>query len=242
MKHALYNQLADYYDLIYSRKDYKAEATILHRLIRQNVNTRGKDLLEVACGTGRYLEHLESHFSCRGIDLNAAMLHVAKARLNKTILQTGDMRSFDLGLQFDVVLCLFNSIANLRTYTELQHTMRTFSQHLKPGGLLILGAWLHPGEFVPGVSRLFTYESDEIKIARIDGSKQKGNRAIVDFHWLISEKGKRIKYVPHDIHELTLFSHKQYMDSIRLAKLTPRLFKGEESPMGRLYLALKPKA
>jgi len=241
LKHALYNQLAGYYDLIYSRKGYKAEATILRRLIRQNVNTRGKDLLEVACGTGKYLEQLEPHFTCRGIDLNAAMLRVAKGRLKKTILQTADMRSFDLRLQFDVVLCLFNSIANLRTYTELRRTMRTFSQHLKPGGLLILGSWLNPGEFVPGVSRLFTYESDQIKIARIDGSKQKGNRAIVDFHWLISEKGKRIKYVPHDLHELTLFSHKQYMDAIRLAKLKPRCLKGEESLMGRLYLASKAK-
>ena len=242
MKHALYNQLAGYYDLIYSRKDYKAEATILRRFIRQNINTRGKDLLEVACGTGRYLEHLEAHFSCHGIDLNGAMLGVAKGRLKKTILQRGDMRSFDLGLRFDVVLCLFNSIANLRTDTELRRTMRNISQHLKPGGLLILGAWLHPGEFVPGVPRLFTYESDQIKIARIDGSKQKGNRAIVDFHWLISEKGKQIKYVPHDLHELTLFSHKQYMDAIRLAKLKPRLLKGKESPTGRLYLALKMKA
>ena len=242
MNHALYNRLACYYDLIYSRKNYKRESTRLRELIRENVQAPAKRLLEVACGTGRYLEHLEKHYSCMGVDLNPAMLRVAKTRLTGIKLKQGDMRTLDLGLKFDVVLCLFSSIANLKNGRELSKTMRNLSNHMNPGGLLILGPWLHPGEFRPTGPRLFTYDSPDLKLARVDIPKLHGNKGILDFHWLIAEKGKRVKYISGDHHELTMFSRKQYLESMRLAGLKPRFLKADQSAGGPLYLAIKKPA
>jgi ubiquinone/menaquinone biosynthesis C-methylase UbiE len=242
LKHALYSELAGYYDVIYSRKDYKGETVRLRELIQENLQSPGKNLLEVACGTGRYLEHIEKHFSCSGIDLNPEMLRVARRRLKKTTVEQGDMRAFNLGLQFDVVLCLFSSIANLKNYRELRQTMKNISNHLLPGGVFILGPFLHPGEFLPKGSRLFTYESPDLKVARIDTPKLRGNKVMLDFHWLIAEKGKPIKYIPNDQHELIMFTQQQYLESMRLAGLTPRFLKGEKSAGNPLYLATKPRA
>ncbi|MEI8008852.1 MAG: hypothetical protein WCI00_05715 [bacterium] len=50
-KTSIYRELAKYYDLIYSSKDYKKEADIIHKLITKYKKTNGNALLEVACGT-----------------------------------------------------------------------------------------------------------------------------------------------------------------------------------------------
>lgn len=239
MKSALYRNLAGYYDFIYSRKDYKRESATLRKLIRENLQSRGDKLLEVACGTGRYLEHLEKHFSCTGVDLNPAMLRVARKRLEAVTLKQGDMRTFDLHERFDVVLCLFSSIANLKNDRELRQTMKNLSRHLQPEGVLIVGPWLHPGEFQPAGARLFTYDSPDLKLARIDIPKRKANKGILDFYWLIAEKGQPVKYIAHDYHELTMFSNLQYMESMRLAGLRPRFLQGEKLAGGPFYIATK---
>ena len=48
---ALYKELAKYYDLIYSFKDYKKESEILVKLIRKYKQSDDKSLLDVGCGT-----------------------------------------------------------------------------------------------------------------------------------------------------------------------------------------------
>lgn len=239
MKHALYKKLAHYYDQIYSRKDYEGEAQILLGLIREHQQSEGNSLLEVACGTGRFLQYFENDFLCTGVDLNTSMLAVARKRLGKTKLKQGDMRTFRLKSQFDVILCLFNSIANLATVTELRRTMKNFADHLCAGGVLILGPWMHRGEKMAQEPRLFTYDSPELKIARIDIPRQKSNKGILDFHWLIAEKGKPIQYLPHDMHELTMFSREQYLESLRLARLKPQFLSTEVTGSHPLYIATK---
>lgn len=50
-KQTPYTDLARYYDLIYSWKDYQKEAATIQRLIVKYKRSKGNDLLEVACGT-----------------------------------------------------------------------------------------------------------------------------------------------------------------------------------------------
>jgi ubiquinone/menaquinone biosynthesis C-methylase UbiE len=235
----LYAELAQYYDRVYALKDYKRESEELRQLILENQRSQGQDLLEVGCGTGSYLQHFENDFSCTGVDISPAMLRIAKKRLKKTGLLQGDMRTFDLGREFDIVLCLFSSIANLKNYRELRQTMKNFSRHLKTGGVLILGPWKHPKQFPPGVPRLFTYDSPDLKLARIDFPKRRGAKSILDFHWLIAEKNKQVRYIAEDRHELTEFSERQYMESMRAANLSPRFVQAKPPATIGLYVAVK---
>ena len=52
-------ELAKYYDLIYSWKDYKKEVENINKLILKYKQSRGKRLLEVACGTGHHLQYFK---------------------------------------------------------------------------------------------------------------------------------------------------------------------------------------
>ena len=55
-----FEKSADYYDVIYDAvgKDYRKEARRIHQLIRIHKKSKGKALLDVACGTGRHIKSL----------------------------------------------------------------------------------------------------------------------------------------------------------------------------------------
>ena len=65
----MFTKTAKHYDAVYSDKDYPGESQLLASLVRERVPD-AKTLLDVACGTGRHLEHLSRQFDCTGIDLD----------------------------------------------------------------------------------------------------------------------------------------------------------------------------
>jgi ubiquinone/menaquinone biosynthesis C-methylase UbiE len=77
-KQVLYKELAKYYDLIYSFKDYKKEAVRIKALVSKYKKSEGKELLDVACGTGHHLNHLKDEFSCTGVDISREILEIAR--------------------------------------------------------------------------------------------------------------------------------------------------------------------
>ena len=58
----MFSQTAQYYDKIYSFKDYRAEVQRLQTLTGENCKSEGNSLLDVACGTGLHIEYLKEHF------------------------------------------------------------------------------------------------------------------------------------------------------------------------------------
>ena len=74
----MYRQLAKYYDKIYSTKDYKSESKRIHSLIKKYKKTNGKELLDIACGTGNHIQHLKKYYDITGLDLDKEMLSIVK--------------------------------------------------------------------------------------------------------------------------------------------------------------------
>ena len=91
------------------RQGLPGELQLLASLVRERVPDV-KTLLDVACGTGRHLEHLSRQFDCTGIDLDDEMLAIAEDRVPAVALHNGDMRDFTLDTRFHVATCLFSSI------------------------------------------------------------------------------------------------------------------------------------
>src|ERR1039457_3545618 len=141
-KQILYTDLARYYDLIYSWKDYQKEAATIQRLIARYKRSKGKDLLEVACGTGRHIQYLKDKFHVLGTDISAGMLGVARQNVKGMHFQRADMVTLNLGKEFDVILCLFSSIGYVKTSADLKRTLQNFGRHLKKGGVVIIEPWL----------------------------------------------------------------------------------------------------
>jgi ubiquinone/menaquinone biosynthesis C-methylase UbiE len=236
-----YTLSAKYYDALYTWKDYKKESRKLIKLIKKNKKTNGKELLEVGCGTGKYLEHLKNQFHCVGVDYSADMLKVARKKHPKMELKQMDMTTLKLGKKFDVIICLFSSIGYVKTQKRLKQTIRGFARHLKKGGVLIIEPWFAKGQYHAGNPHGTFYKSKDLVVARVTVSEQRGNVSVMDMYHLIGEKGKKVKVVVEH-HELGLFSIPQTLDILKKSGLAARFDKNGLADDRGIYIATKPLA
>lgn len=239
-KQLIHKTLAKYYDLIYSAKGkgYEKEVEKVERLISKYKKSDGNKLLDVGCGTGKHLAYLKKGFSCTGIDVNQGILDIAKKNVRGVVFKRADMISFDLGKRFDVIVCLFSSIGYVKTYQNLRKTINNFSKHLKEGGVTIIEPWFTKSVYRVGSCYLDTYESEDVKIARANVSKIKGNVSVMDMHYLIAEKGKGVSHFV-DRHELGLFETDRFLKITEKAGLKARYKRdGLEKDRG-LYIGVK---
>ncbi|HXW66513.1 MAG TPA: class I SAM-dependent methyltransferase [Thermoplasmata archaeon] len=190
----MFHRLAAYYDDLVGGKDYALEARHLEALAGRLRRSTGRRWLDVACGTGRHLSYLRRHFEVRGIDRSPEMLRVARRRLPGVRLEVGDMRTFRLNAEFDVVSCLFSAIGHLRSERELGATFANFQRHLKPGGIVIVEPWIDPADFRPGFVHAMARESPSASVVRMAFSSRQGRRSLVHFHYLIGAPGRRVQH------------------------------------------------
>jgi len=215
----MFSKSAQYYDEIYASidKDYSAEANEAHKIIQEYKQSKGKLLLDVACGTGTHASFFSKYYQVEGLDLDPEMLSVAKKQHPKIRFHQGDMTNFDLDRQFDVVVCLFSSIGYVKTKSRLQKAIKTMTQHLLPGGVLLIEPWFTPKQWKPG--RTFTLHIDrpDLRIVRMSYSGQKDKISLIEFQYLIGTP-EGIEHLT-ETHELGLFTHKEYMDGFKAVGL-----------------------
>jgi SAM-dependent methyltransferase len=199
-----YTSRPELYDLEYSFKDYEGEAAMLVRIARERT-TNATTLLDVACGTGKHLEHLRASFECEGIDLDGGLLDVARKRVPDVPLRQADMRDFDLGRQFDVVTCLFSAIGLVGGPDGLTATAQTFARHLRQGGVALVEPWLTPDVWVQNRPHLLTHEEPELVLARATVSGLRDERiSTTEMHYLVATP-TGVEHFVED-HELYLFT------------------------------------
>jgi ubiquinone/menaquinone biosynthesis C-methylase UbiE len=212
-----YTSRPELYDLEYSFKDYKGEAATVERIARERT-TNATTLLDVACGTGRHLEHLQTSFACEGTDLDDGLLDVARKRIPDVPLQQADMRDFDLGRQFDVVTCLFSAIGFAGGPEGLAATARTFARHLRPGGIALVEPWLTPEVWMQNQPHLLTHEEPELVLARATVSGLRDERiSTTEMHYLVATPDGVEHFVEY--HELYLFTTEEMRSAFEAAGL-----------------------
>ena len=100
--------------------------------------TQKGTVLDLACGTGRLTIPLaQAGFSVTGLDTCDAMLAYAKKKADELSIQwlLGDMTSFELPQQFDLIVMTGNAFQSLLTESDQQAMLRCVVQSLKPSGL-----------------------------------------------------------------------------------------------------------
>lgn len=199
-----WKESARYYDLIYSWKDYRQEADRLKVLITRYKKSPGRDLLEVACGTGGHARYLRNHFSILATDNNPEMLRIARRKIPGVRFKQADMLHLELSKQYDVVLCLFGSIGYLKTRAELRKAIGNFARHMKAGSVVIIEPWLTRSSFKPGTVYAGIFGNGGVKIARFTFSKLRGQTSIVEMHHLVAKQNEGVKYFVEG-HELRMF-------------------------------------
>ena len=102
----------------------------------------GAEVLEIGCGTGRIALRLaQAGVRVVGLDLSPSMLALAREKsgnLDGARWIEGDMRSFDLGRQFPLILIPGHSFLHLLTAEDQLASLRRILRHLLPGGRLVI--------------------------------------------------------------------------------------------------------
>lgn len=234
----MFRHTAHIYDLIYEAagKDYAAESSEIRSLIQAR-NPEARTLLDVACGTGGHLRHLQQHYEVTGIDLDPNMLREARNHLADIRLVEGDMRTLRIDTRFDAVICLFSSIGFMSDTEELTSAITTMASHLNPGGVLIVDGWVRPDAWRDGGSTgVEVATSKEMKVARVVHSRREGSATHLEMHHLVATQDGIEHLVDH--HDLTLFTPEEYEAAFRAADLVAET---ADSPMqGRdRYIAVR---
>jgi SAM-dependent methyltransferase len=128
-----YDDLADHYDRDRFGNSYGAYVDAQERLIlrRWLAAVRQGKILDLACGTGRFLD-LATH----GLDPSEAMVRIARTKYpSKPIHCRPAVEVAQLGVQFDAIFCLhlFMHLPSV----EIPNLFRVCQHQLQPGGLFI---------------------------------------------------------------------------------------------------------
>jgi len=235
----MFSKSEKYYDEIYGAmgKDYVAEANKTHTFIQKHKHTDGNTLLDVACGTGAHAGPLSEYYKVAGLDLDPDMLKVAHKKYPKIRFHQGDMTSFELGRQFDIIVCLFSSIGYVKTNVRLQKAVKTMSRHLLPGGVLLIEPWFNVKQWTLRRVSLLRVEKPDLKIVRMGYGSKRGNISLLDLHYLIGTPKGIEHHIEH--HELGMFTHEEYLDAFRFAGLKTTHDKKGLDGRG-LYIGRKP--
>jgi SAM-dependent methyltransferase len=129
-----YSAYARFYDA--TQGDRAEHAAYVRSLLKKH-HPRAKTVLELACGTGSVIEQLQPHYDVTGVDLSEEMLAIARKKLPGVRLIRSDMRTVDLGEQFDLVLCVYDSINHLTQFRDWEAVFRRAREHLTDGGVFL---------------------------------------------------------------------------------------------------------
>ncbi|MEM1356191.1 MAG: class I SAM-dependent methyltransferase [Planctomycetota bacterium] len=147
-----------YYDIIFDA-DTEKEATFLEQVAARHVQPetpRPLTILEPACGSGRLMAELAARgHTVAGCDLAGPMLDFARKRFKergvKGHLAKAPMQQFDLHRHtqqhggYDLAHILVSSFKYLLTDDDAALSLRCICDHLRPGGVFVLG--IHLSEY-----------------------------------------------------------------------------------------------
>lgn len=193
------------------------EVASYHRLLKEHAGRPVREVLHLGCGAGAHDRALKRHFRMTGVDLNAAMLTLARRTNPEVEYHQGDMRSVRLGRRFDAVV-IPDSIDYMASREELALAFETARHHLHPGGALLVVA--KPRELFHDNNFAYVGERDGIHITVLENNyvlppgDEQYEATLV---YLIRQGGELDVQVDH--HRLGLFSQATWEQAFRDQRL-----------------------
>lgn len=205
----LYSQ---YYDLLYSDKDYSGEVAYVDNLIKANAKN-AKTLLDMGCGTGKHAElFCYKGYIVLGIDVSEDMLKIAETRRSrkedKLSFSHSNILELDLDKKFDVVVSLFHVMSYQNSNEELIKAFEVAKNHLNDGGVFIFDFWYGPAVLTDKpTTRIKRLENSFIKVTRFAEPILHAQKNIVDVNYDVFIEDKITKEVVEkkELHKMRYF-------------------------------------
>lgn len=138
----MYQGFASVYDFLMTDTPYDAWYRLLKEVLLK-YNFKGKEVLDLACGTGAMTHRLSKDgFDVMGVDTSSKMLEQAQIKgldLNlkcKYIQQ--DIRALELFQAYDLIVSFCDGFNYLLSDEDLSEAFASVKKYLKPQGLFIL--------------------------------------------------------------------------------------------------------
>ena len=214
----MFDESAEYYDLIYlPMKDYAAESAFVAALLRLH-RPGCRTVLDVACGTGEHARWLAAEgFAVDGLDINPTFLRIAREKHPAGQFFEADMRDFRLSQRYDAIVCLFSSIGYAGSIDGVESTLRCFRDHLAPGGITLVEPWFPPGILDPSRVAVNEGAGPGVHVRRECHVEVEGSMSRLLFDYEITSGGGR--HQMHERHELGVFSSDEMIDAFTRAGL-----------------------
>lgn len=205
----LYSQ---YYDLLYSDKDYISEVDYVDELIKSH-SKNVKTLLDMGCGTGKHAElFCEKGYKVHGIDLSEDMLKIAnqrrKGKEDNLSFSHSNIQELNLSDKFDVVVSLFHVMSYQNSNEQLIKAFEVAKNHLNNDGIFIFDFWYGPAVLkdLP-TTRVKRLENENIKVTRIAEPIIHPQENIVDVNYDVFIEDKKTKEVVEkkELHKMRYF-------------------------------------
>jgi SAM-dependent methyltransferase len=136
-EHRLYTELSAWWPLFSPPSHYIEEAADILPVLLSATDSPPSTLLELGCGGGSMAYHLKGRLRLTLTDRSTQMLAVSRAINPECEHLVGDMRSLDLGRQFDLVF-IHDAIMYATDPVSVRATLSTAYRHCKPGGAALV--------------------------------------------------------------------------------------------------------
>jgi len=156
-------------------------------------NQYGDPILELACGTGRIAVALaQVGFNVTGIDNAEGMLREARRKSAEAGVEVewvkADMRDFDLGKAFSLIILPFNTLCHLLDLGDFEACLASVRNHLAPNGRFVIDV------FVPKMELLINKPDERYPFSEYDDPDGRGRIAVTESYVYESDTQiKRIK-------------------------------------------------
>jgi len=210
----VFEKYAQYYDLLYQDKDYRAETDYILSLIKKYQPKTSK-ILEFGAGSGIHGRILaNAGFQISGIERSQKMIDLGlssnqvKDQNTNFSCTKGDCTSTFLGDDFDTVISLFHVLSYQTSNEVVIAMLKNAHRQLNPGGIFIFDYWYAPAVWhIAPTLRVKRVSNQQLKITRIAEPQcfQKQNIVKVNYQTFVEELKNNYISEIKETHEMRAF-------------------------------------
>ena len=200
---AIFSKYADYYNLFYAEKDYKAEADYIDSLIKQYSEISVNHILNIGCGTGNHDQFLVDYgYQIDAFDMSEKMIKTAKSKkISNANFFVANTNTFFSDKKYDCIISLFHVLSYHINNDAVNKMFEIVKNNLKPGGIFIFDCWSGVGVLNdPPVVRVKDFDTVNEKILRIAIPEMHYELNVVDVNYRLKIED-RITHVTNEVIE-----------------------------------------